>query len=106
MAPGTLRISSQFGARDGGFAAREKGKCYTCGHWIVVHGNLLTTCLKSKDLICRLQACQRSTFRQAQVSVMSPFWATTTGMRPSMLVQEGDRVIKGQALFEDKKIPA
>lgn len=24
-------------------------------------------------------------------------------MRPSMLVQEGDRVIKGQALFEDKK---
>jgi Na+-transporting NADH:ubiquinone oxidoreductase subunit A len=28
------------------------------------------------------------------------------GMRPSMLVQEGDRVIKGQALFEDKKIPA
>jgi Na+-transporting NADH:ubiquinone oxidoreductase subunit A len=25
------------------------------------------------------------------------------GMRPSMLVQEGDRVIKGQALFEDKK---
>lgn len=24
------------------------------------------------------------------------------GMRPSMLVQEGDRVIKGQALFEDK----
>lgn len=28
------------------------------------------------------------------------------GMRPSMLVQEGDRVVKGQALFEDKKIPA
>lgn len=28
------------------------------------------------------------------------------GMRPSMLVQEGDRVIKGQALFEDKKILA
>ncbi|WP_436895110.1 Na(+)-translocating NADH-quinone reductase subunit A [Enterobacter hormaechei] len=27
------------------------------------------------------------------------------GMRPAMLVQEGDRVIKGQALFEDKKIP-
>lgn len=27
------------------------------------------------------------------------------GMRPSMLVQEGDRVIKGQALFEDKKNP-
>ncbi|WP_313669010.1 Na(+)-translocating NADH-quinone reductase subunit A [Atlantibacter sp.] len=27
------------------------------------------------------------------------------GMRPSMLVKEGDRVIKGQALFEDKKIP-
>ena len=25
------------------------------------------------------------------------------GMRPSMLVQEGDRVIKGQALFEDEK---
>ncbi|CAH5592684.1 Na(+)-translocating NADH-quinone reductase subunit A [Enterobacter hormaechei] len=25
------------------------------------------------------------------------------GMRPAMLVQEGDRVIKGQALFEDKK---
>ncbi len=28
------------------------------------------------------------------------------GMRPSMLVQESDRVIKGQALFEDKKILA
>lgn len=28
------------------------------------------------------------------------------GMRPTMLVQEGDSVIKGQALFEDKKIPA
>jgi len=27
------------------------------------------------------------------------------GMRPSMLVQEGERVIKGQALFEDKKNP-
>jgi len=27
------------------------------------------------------------------------------GMRPSMLVQEGDRVVKGQALFEDKKNP-
>ncbi|EPT2446964.1 Na(+)-translocating NADH-quinone reductase subunit A [Enterobacter hormaechei] len=27
------------------------------------------------------------------------------GMRPAMLVQEGDRVIKGQALFEDKKNP-
>ena len=27
------------------------------------------------------------------------------GMRPSMLVQEGDRVITGQALFEDKKNP-
>jgi Na+-transporting NADH:ubiquinone oxidoreductase subunit A len=27
------------------------------------------------------------------------------GMRPSMLVQVGDRVKKGQALFEDKKIP-
>ncbi len=27
------------------------------------------------------------------------------GMRPSMLVKEGDRVMKGQALFEDKKIP-
>ena len=27
------------------------------------------------------------------------------GMRPAMLVQEGDRVIKGQALFEDKKSP-
>ncbi|NBD00473.1 Na(+)-translocating NADH-quinone reductase subunit A [Atlantibacter hermannii] len=27
------------------------------------------------------------------------------GMRPSMLVKEGDRVLKGQALFEDKKIP-
>jgi len=27
------------------------------------------------------------------------------GMRPSMRVQEGDRVIKGQALFEDKKNP-
>lgn len=26
------------------------------------------------------------------------------GMRPSMLVQEGDWVKKGQALFEDKKI--
>lgn len=26
------------------------------------------------------------------------------GMRPSMLVQEGDRVKKGQVLFEDKKI--
>jgi len=26
MAPGTLRISSQFGARDGGFPARGKGK--------------------------------------------------------------------------------
>lgn len=25
------------------------------------------------------------------------------GMRPSMLVQQDDRVIKGQALFEDKK---
>lgn len=25
------------------------------------------------------------------------------GMRPTMLVQEGDRVMKGQALFEDKK---
>lgn len=27
------------------------------------------------------------------------------GMRPAMLVQEGDRVIKGQGLFEDKKNP-
>lgn len=27
------------------------------------------------------------------------------GMRPFMLVQEGERVIKGQALFEDKKNP-
>ncbi|SAB29420.1 NADH:ubiquinone oxidoreductase%2C Na(+)-translocating%2C A subunit [Enterobacter hormaechei] len=27
------------------------------------------------------------------------------GMRPAMLVREGDRVIKGQALFEDKKNP-
>lgn len=27
------------------------------------------------------------------------------GMRPAMLVQEGDRVIKGQALFADKKNP-
>ncbi len=27
------------------------------------------------------------------------------GMRPAMLVQKGDRVIKGQALFEDKKNP-
>ena len=27
------------------------------------------------------------------------------GMRPAMLVQEGDRVVKGQALFEDKKNP-
>lgn len=27
------------------------------------------------------------------------------GMRPSMAVQEGDRVQKGQLLFEDKKIP-
>lgn len=27
------------------------------------------------------------------------------GMRPSMLVKEGDRVIKGQALFADKKNP-
>ncbi|HGM5491424.1 TPA: Na(+)-translocating NADH-quinone reductase subunit A [Serratia fonticola] len=27
------------------------------------------------------------------------------GMRPSMLVQVGDRIKKGQALFEDKKIP-
>lgn len=25
------------------------------------------------------------------------------GMRPSMLVQEGDSVVKGQALFEDKR---
>ena len=33
---------------------------------------------------------------------MLPFWATITGMRPSMLVQQDDRVIKGQALFEDK----
>ncbi len=28
------------------------------------------------------------------------------GMRPSMLVQEGDQVKKGQALFEDKRIRA
>ncbi|VEH65651.1 Na(+)-translocating NADH-quinone reductase subunit A [Rodentibacter pneumotropicus] len=27
------------------------------------------------------------------------------GMRPSMKVREGDVVKKGQALFEDKKIP-
>ena len=27
------------------------------------------------------------------------------GMRPAMLVQEGDSVVKGQALFEDKKNP-
>lgn len=27
------------------------------------------------------------------------------GMRPSMLVQEGDKVLKGQPLFEDKKNP-
>ncbi|VDY35476.1 Na(+)-translocating NADH-quinone reductase subunit A [Morganella morganii] len=27
------------------------------------------------------------------------------GMRPSMLVQEGESVKKGQALFEDKKNP-
>ncbi|VFS66487.1 Na(+)-translocating NADH-quinone reductase subunit A [Raoultella terrigena] len=27
------------------------------------------------------------------------------GMRPSMAVQEGDRVQKGQPLFEDKKNP-
>lgn len=31
--------------------------------------------------------------------------ADYVGMRPSMLVQEGERVIKGQALFEDKKNP-
>lgn len=28
------------------------------------------------------------------------------GLRPSMMVKEGDRVLKGQPLFEDKKIPA
>jgi Na+-transporting NADH:ubiquinone oxidoreductase subunit A len=27
------------------------------------------------------------------------------GMRPSMLVKEGDSVLKGQALFEDKRNP-
>ena len=27
------------------------------------------------------------------------------GLRPSMAVKEGDRVVKGQLLFEDKKIP-
>ncbi len=27
------------------------------------------------------------------------------GMRPAMAVKEGDRVKKGQILFEDKKIP-
>ena len=27
------------------------------------------------------------------------------GLRPSMAVKEGDRVIKGQLLFADKKIP-
>ncbi len=27
------------------------------------------------------------------------------GMRPSMLVKEGERVVKGQVLFEDKKNP-
>ena len=31
--------------------------------------------------------------------------ADYVGMRPSMLVQEGEQVIKGQALFEDKKNP-
>jgi Na+-transporting NADH:ubiquinone oxidoreductase subunit A len=31
--------------------------------------------------------------------------ADYVGMRPFMLVQEGERVIKGQALFEDKKNP-
>ncbi|HDR2860952.1 TPA: Na(+)-translocating NADH-quinone reductase subunit A [Enterobacter asburiae] len=31
--------------------------------------------------------------------------ADYVGMRPSILVQEGERVIKGQALFEDKKNP-
>ncbi len=28
------------------------------------------------------------------------------GLRPSMAVKEGDRVVKGQLLFEDKKIPS
>lgn len=28
-----------------------------------------------------------------------------TGLRPSMAVKEGDKVVKGQLLFEDKKIP-
>ncbi|MBK4115195.1 Na(+)-translocating NADH-quinone reductase subunit A [Pluralibacter gergoviae] len=28
-----------------------------------------------------------------------------TGMRPAMMVSEGERVLKGQPLFEDKKIP-
>ena len=27
------------------------------------------------------------------------------GLKPTMLVEEGDHVIKGQALFEDKKTP-
>ncbi|SUB73088.1 Na(+)-translocating NADH-quinone reductase subunit A [Pluralibacter gergoviae] len=27
------------------------------------------------------------------------------GMRPAMMVSEGERVLKGQPLFEDKKIP-
>lgn len=43
---------------------------------------------------------QASDFRHVAI-----LGADYVGMRPSMLVQEGEQVIKGQALFEDKKNP-
>jgi Na+-transporting NADH:ubiquinone oxidoreductase subunit A len=41
----------------------------------------------------------------ANVSRVAVLGEDYLGMRPSMAVQEGDRVLKGQVLFEDKKNP-
>ncbi|WP_274572374.1 Na(+)-translocating NADH-quinone reductase subunit A [Neisseria leonii] len=41
----------------------------------------------------------------ARVSEVAVLGEEYVGMRPSMKVQEGDRVLKGQVLFEDKKNP-
>jgi hypothetical protein len=101
-----LRNSSQFGARDGGFPARERENGTLRAHWIVVHGNLLTTCLKSKGLDLPIAGVPTARFDRRKCPSCRHFGRRLRGMRPSMLVQEGDRVIKGQALFEDKKIPA
>ena len=56
---------------------------------------------KGLDLPIAGAPVQRS--KTARTFSMSPCGEEYVGMRPSMLVQEGDTVKKGQALFEDKK---